>query len=78
MNLFRYYLKLVSSWYKITVSSHTDNMFLSKEKWSPRDVLCFDCGTSNKFHRQAQVICRHVLSMSRKLEDHKTDRLHIM
>jgi len=72
MNLFRYYLKLVISRYKITVSSHTNNMFLGKEKRSPRDILCFDGGTSSNVHRQAQVICKQVLSMSRKLEDHKT------
>jgi len=52
-------------------------MFLAKEKWSPRGFLCFDGVTSNKVHRQAQVICRQVLSMSRKLEDHKTSNVHI-
>jgi len=44
MNLFRYSLKLVSSWCKVTVTLHTDNMFSAKEKWSPKDILCFDGG----------------------------------
>ena len=77
MNLFRYYLKLVIYWYKVTVSSHANNMFLAKEKWSPRGILFFDCGTSSKVHRQTQVICRLVLSMRRKLEDRKTSNVHI-